>query len=90
MVVTNSHRTTAIVIRNDGNRVTLVPMCAGKLAAQTMGFGEFRRDWAETGYALDRALDAFLQHAQVQGATGEAFRGLTRLQQRDALVASLF
>jgi len=90
VVVTNSHRTTAIVIRNDGSRVTLVPMSAGRLAAQTLAFEEFRRDWAETGYALDRALETFMQHAQAQGATGEASRGLARLQQRDALVASLF
>lgn len=90
MVVTNSHRTTAIVIRNDGGRVTLVPMSAGKLSAQTMSFAEFRREWSETDYQLDRALDSFLHHADALGATGEVSRGLTRLQQRDALVPSLF
>lgn len=90
MVVVNCHRTTAIVIRNDHGLVTLVPMSSGKLSAQTLSFDEFRREWAESGYALDRALDAFLRHAETQGATGEVSRGLSRLQQRDALVASLF
>lgn len=90
MVVTNHHRTTAIVIRNDGAKVTLVPMSSGKLSACTLSFEEFRHDWSETDYSLDRALDAFLHHAAELGATGEASRGLTRLQQRDRFVASLF
>lgn len=90
MVVTNSHRTTAIVIRNDGAHVTLVPMKGGKLFAETVSFAEFRGEWAETAYALDRALDTFLAHAQERGASAEVMRGLTRLQQRDALCASLF
>jgi hypothetical protein len=55
-----------------------------------MSFDEFRREWSETDYELDRALDSFLHHADALGATGEVSRGLTRLQQRDALVPSLF
>ena len=90
MVVINSHRTTAIVIRNDGAKVTLVPMSSGKLAATTLPLEEFRRDWAEADYGLDRALGTFLHHAEALGATGEAVRGLARLQQRDRFVASLF
>lgn len=90
MVVTNSHRTTAIVIRNDGHKVVLVPMSAGKLTAETLSFSDFRRDWAETDYALERALDTFLHLAAERGATGEVKRGLVRLQQRDSLVPSLF
>jgi hypothetical protein len=90
MVVIDSHRTTAIVIRNDGAKVTLVPMCAGKLSATTLPFEEFRRDWTEADYGLDRALDSFLHHAEALGATGEASRGLVRLQQRDRYVPSLF
>lgn len=90
MLVTNHHRTTAIVIRNDGHKVTLVPMSSGKLAACTLSFEEFRHDWTETDYAFDRALGTFLQHAAERGATGEAARGLARLQARDHFVASLF
>lgn len=90
MVVINSHRTTAIVIRNDGAKVTLVPMSAGKLTATTLSFDEFRREWTETDYGLDRALGTFLHHAEASGATGEVTRGLVRLQQRDSYVASLF
>jgi hypothetical protein len=90
MVVINSHRTTAIVIRNDGAKVTLVPMSSGRLSATTLPFEEFRREWAEADYGLDRALGTFLHHAEELGATGEAARGLVRLQQRDHFVASLF
>lgn len=90
MVVTDSHRITAIVIKNDGHQVTLVPMSAGRLAAQTISFEEFRRDWAEVDYSLDRALVAFIDHVESLGGTGEARRGLARLQERDRLVGSLF
>lgn len=90
MVVTNCHRTTAIVIRNDGAHVTLVPMKGGKLFALSLTFSEFRSEWAETDYALERALDTFLAHAQERGASAEVMRGLNRLQQRDAVCASLF
>jgi hypothetical protein len=90
MVVINSHRTTAIVIRNDGTKVTIVPMTAGKLAATTLPFEEFRREWVEADYGLERALGTFLHHAESLGATGEASRGLVRLQQRDQFVPSLF
>jgi hypothetical protein len=90
MVVTNCHRTTAIVIRNDGHHVVLVPMSAGKLAAESLSFADFRRDWTESDYALERALDTFLHLASERGATAEVKRGLARLQQRDSLVPSLF
>ena len=33
MLVSNRHRTTAIVIKHDGHSVTLVPMKSGKLRA---------------------------------------------------------
>jgi hypothetical protein len=90
MVVTNSQRTTAIVIRNDGERITLVPMKGGKLFAETLSFTDFREHWSETDYVLEKALDTFLAHAQERGASAEVVRGLTRLQQRDQLCASLF
>lgn len=91
MVVTNSHRTTAIVIRNLRGSVTLVPMKSGKLTAQTLSFAEFLAEWHETDYALPRALDTFLRHVAEQGATQEAVKGLERLQARDRdFVASLF
>lgn len=91
MVVTNSHRTTAIVIRNDGAKVTLVPMKSGKLSAQTLSFREFRETWRETGYALPLALTTFLSHVMKWGASMEVARGLERLAARDRfVVASLF
>jgi hypothetical protein len=90
MVVTNSHRTTAIVIRYDRDQVTLVPMKGGKLFAETLSFAEFRESWSEVDYALGKALDSFLAHAQERGASAEVVRGLNRLQQRDELCASLF
>lgn len=91
MVVTNNERSTAIVIRNDGRRVTLVPMKSGKLSARTLGFDEFRREWRETGYALSQALTTFFSHLIKWGASMEARRGLERLAARDRfVVASLF
>ncbi len=90
MVVTNSHRTTAIVIRNDGAYVTLVPMKSGKLFARSVSFAEFRGEWQEAAYSLEKALDTFLAHVREQGASAEVVRGLNRLQQRDAVCASLF
>lgn len=91
MVVTNRSRTTAIVIRNDGVRVTLVPMKSGKLSAKAMSFAEFRADWTETGYALSQALTTFLAHVMKWGASIEATRGLEKLAARDRfVVASLF
>lgn len=91
MVVTNHQRSTAIVIRNDGRKVTLVPMKSGKLGARTIGFEEFRRDWQETGYALSLALTTFLTHVMKWGASEETRRGLQKLAARDRfVVASLF
>lgn len=91
MVVTNSMRATAIVIRNDGHRVILVPMKSGKLSARTLSFDEFRNDWRETGYALSLALTTFLSHIMKWGASGEARKGLEKLAARDRfVVASLF
>lgn len=91
MVVTNNKRNTAILIRNDGHKVTLVPMKSGKLSAKTVSFDEFRRDWRETGYALSLALTTFLSHIMKWGASLEASKGLEKLAARDRfVVASLF
>lgn len=91
MVVTNSQRSTAIVIRNDGHKVTLVTMKSGKLSAQTVSFASFRENWRETGYALSQALTTFLSHIMKWGASLEARKGLEKLAARDRfVVASLF
>lgn len=91
MVVTNSQRSTAIVIRNDGHKVTLVPMKSGKLSARTVSFEEFRNEWRETGYALSVALTTFLTHVMKWGGSMETVRGLEKLAARDRfVVASLF
>jgi hypothetical protein len=91
MVVMNRGRTTAIVIRNDGTKVTLVPMKTGKLSAKTLPFVEFRAEWSETGYALSQALTTFLSHVMKWGASLEVSKGLEKLAARDRfVVASLF
>ena len=79
MVVTNHNRTNAIVIRCDGASVTLVPMKGGKLLACTLPFTEFRTEWQEIDYALDK-----------EGASAEVVKGLTKLKARDEQMASLF
>ena len=91
MVVINSHRTTALVVRNAGGKITLVPMQSGRLKAQTLSFAEFLAEWHETDYALPRALDNFMRHAAAQGATAEVAKGLERLRERDChFVGNLF
>ena len=91
MVVANFQRTTAIVIRNDGRKVILVPMKSGKLSAKSLSFEEFRREWRELGYALSQALTTFLSHAMKWGASIEAQKGLAKLAARDRYVIdSLF
>ncbi len=91
MVVTNNQRSTAIVIRNDGHKVILVPMKSGKLSARTLSFEEFRGNWHETGYGLALALTTFLSHIMKWGASLEARRGIEKLAARDRfVVASLF
>ena len=91
MVVTNDQRSTAIVIRNDGMKVTLVAMKSGKLSAQTVSFTEFRTCWRETGYALALALNTFFSHIMKWGASMEARKGLEKLAARDRfVVANLF
>ncbi|HTH39850.1 MAG TPA: hypothetical protein VL968_03605 [Rhodocyclaceae bacterium] len=91
MVVTDCSRNTAIVIRNDGRKVTLVPMKSGRLKARTISFDEFRLNWRETGYALSMALSTFFAHVMKWGASLEVTKGLEKLAARDRfVVGSLF
>lgn len=88
MVVTNGQRISAIVIRNNGDKVTLVPMKGGRLSAKTLSFTEFRSEWSEAGYSLSQALTTFLAHIMKWGASGEVSQGLSRLAARDRFVIS--
>lgn len=88
MIVCNAHRTTAIVIRHDGRNVRLVPMKSGRLTVTRTTRDKFESEWQEYEYPLDKALASFLDHAQQQGATAEALKGLETLAQRDRWVVS--
>ena len=91
VVVISDTRVTAIVIRNNGKKVTLVPMRGGRLTARSVDFDTFRREWREAGYSLSQALTTFLAHIMKWGASGEVSTGLARLAARDRfVVASLF
>lgn len=91
MVVINGERVTAIVIRNTGANVTLVPMKGGRLSAKTISFGDFRNQWVEAGYSLSQAMTTFLAHIMKWGASNEVSSGLARLAARDRFVVnSLF
>lgn len=91
MLVIDENRTTAMVIRNDGFNVTLVPLKDGKLSARSISFAQFRQRWYETDYPLAKALAAFQGHVARLGASGVVVKGLIRLQNRDRwVVASLF
>ena len=86
MIVLNAQRTTAIVIRHDGKQVRLAPMKSGKLSVERLTRQQFDAEWRPADYPLDKALAAFIKHAQEQGATAEALKGLQSLAQRDACV----
>jgi hypothetical protein len=91
MVVTNSLHETAIVVRRDGQTVVFVRFKAGKLGCERLTETVFREAWHESHYPLQSAIERFLEHGKVHGATQEAIKGLTRLQERDrTVVASLF
>lgn len=91
MIVTNSTRETAVVIKRDGQQVVLVKMGAGRLTTLRLTESAFRADWHEVPGDIREAVDRFLAHARNFGASQEAIRGLERLQQRDRwVVGNLF
>lgn len=91
MVVLNAHRTTAIVIRHDGQNVRLVPMKSGRLLVCRTTRARFDAEWRPYEYPLGSALATFLEHAHQQGATVEALKGLEALAARDqAVIHPLF
>ena len=91
MIVINSQHETAIVVRRDGQTVVFVRFIAGRLACERATEAEFREQWRETSYPLAETLDRFFLHAQSQGATLEAMRGLEKLRAREQkAIASLF
>ena len=91
MVVANQHHETALVIRRDGKTVVLVRLGKRKLACERIDEVRFRAEWHETSYPLQETVERFLEHGRIHGATQEALKGLTRLQERDrTVIASLF
>lgn len=91
MIVTNQALTMAVVIRHDGQQVTLVPMRSGKLTAQRLLASQFNHDWQTSDYPLEKAVQSFLAHARDHGASKEVLNGLERLAKRDQdVVVSLF
>lgn len=91
MIVTNQHHETAVVVRRDGQTVSFVRLRAGKLGCERLDEAAFREAWRESPYPLPETIERFLEHGRIHGATQEAIKGLTRLQERDrAVIASLF
>lgn len=91
MLVWNSQRTTAIVIRHDGKNVRLVAMKPGRLAVSRYTREKFEAEWRPCDQPLELALASFLVQAHQQGASAEALKGLETLAQRDrCVVATLF
>lgn len=91
MIVSNAQRTTAIVIRHDGQQVRLVPMKPGRLTVCRTTREKFDAEWQVSDHPLPEALASFLEHARQQGATLEAQKGLDTLARRDdRVVAPLF
>jgi hypothetical protein len=91
MVVTTPQHETAIVVRRDGQTVVFVRFKAGKLGCERTTEAVFREAWHESHFPLQETIERFLEHGQAHGATQEAIKGLTRLQDRDrTVVANLF
>lgn len=91
MLVWNSQRTTAVVIRHDGTNVRLVAMKPGRLGVSRYTRERFETEWSACDQPLEQALAVFLVHAHQQGASAEALKGLESLAQRDrCVVAPLF
>lgn len=86
MVVWNSHRTLAIVIRHDGQNVRLVAMKPGRLGVSRMTREKYEAEWCACDQPLEPTVAAFLAHARQQGASAEAMKGLESLAQRDRCV----
>jgi hypothetical protein len=91
MIVNNQLHETAIVVRRDGQTVTFIRLKTGKLGCEQMTETTFREAWNESPYPLLETIERFLEYGRINGATQEALKGLTRLQERDrAVVANLF
>ena len=82
MVVINHNSSTAIVVsRKENGCYVLVPMSSGSLSAVQVTKRDFERDWKELNYPLSKAVERFLAHAKVHGATQAAMHGLERASQ---------
>lgn len=91
MIVINREHGLAVVIRHDGQKVTLVPMRRGKLMAQRLSVVEFHREWQPCAAPLAHTLETFQLHIASHGASREVVSGLEKLATRDKdVVASLF
>lgn len=91
MIVINAQGILAIVIRHDGKNVRLVAMRPGRLLVNRAPREKFEAEWQASDQPLDQVLETFLVHAQQQGASAEALKGLEALAQRDRrAVGSLF
>ena len=91
MIVINTHRETAIVIKRDGHLVVLVTMGPGRLVTRRLAESQFRTEWSELDGPIQPTVQRFLDHARSFGASQEAIRGLERLLARDQwVVANLF
>lgn len=88
MIVWNSQRTPAIVIRHDGTNVRLVVMKSGRLGVTRCTREKFEAEWSGCPQPMEQILATFLVHARQQGASAEALKGLEALAQRDRCVVS--
>ena len=83
MVVCNTQRTEAIVIRHDGQNVRLVSMRSGRLTVSRASREKFEAEWQVSNAPLSQTIALFLEHARQQGASVEAQKGLESLAHRD-------
>jgi hypothetical protein len=79
MVVTNRNRKTALAIRRTEQAVLVIIMRSGKLTTSYIKHQDFEKEWREIGDPLERGLDTFVKHAELNGATKAAQNALRKI-----------
>ena len=79
MVVINRNRKTALAIRRTERAILVVVMRSGKLTTSYIKHQDFEKEWREISDSLERALDTFVKHAELNGATKAASNALRKI-----------
>jgi hypothetical protein len=87
LVLTDSHRKIALLVKRRKDKVDIVRLASGKLSVDTLAESALKKEFNELDYPFEQALDKFLSHGAAHGMT-DAARGLLEslaLEQRTQL-----